>query len=175
MAVTSHHEGDGSAVVAHDEGRLVAREFFAAALYMAMVLLAVLVAVPTDRLPSDGAVVWLLLGSAIGLTLAHWLAFRLAAHLTVEGGFATASAAREAGAQIGGGLAVAALAALPFLLLDGEAALTGSLVVLAALPALTGLGIARLRGRSWPTSLLAAGAVLVVAVVIVVVKAALGH
>ena len=176
MAVTSQHEGDGSAVtIGHDEERLVAREFFASALYMAMVLLAVLVAVPKDRLPSDGAVAWLLLGSAIGLVLAHWLAFRLAAHLTVEGGFATASAAREALAQIGGGLAVAVLAAVPFLLLDGEAALTGSLLVLAALPALTGLAIARLRGRSWLTSALTASVVLVVAAVIVAVKAALGH
>lgn len=162
-------------VAAHDEDRLVAREFFASALYMAIVLLAVLVAVPTDRLPSDSAVTWLLLGSAVGLTLAHWLAFRLAAHLTVEGGIAATTAAREAGAQVGGGLAVAVIAAVPFLLLDGEAALTGSLVVLAALPALTGLAIARLRGRSWLTSLATAGVVLAVAVVVVLVKAALGH
>jgi hypothetical protein len=70
------------------EARLAAREFFAAALYMALVLLAVLVAVLTDRLPPDEEVAGLLVGSAIGLTLAHWLAFRLAAHLTVEGGFA---------------------------------------------------------------------------------------
>ena len=60
------------------EERLAAREFFAAALYMALVLLAALVAVPTDRLPPDADVVGLLVGSAIGLTLAHWLAFRLA-------------------------------------------------------------------------------------------------
>lgn len=158
-----------------DEGRLVAREFFAAALYMALVLLAVLVAVPSERVPSDESVVALLIGSAIGLMLAHWLAFRLAAHLTEEGGFAAQSAAREAAAQIGGGLAVATLAAIPFLLLDGQAALTGALVVLAALPAMTGLAIARLRGRSWLSSLVAAAVVLVLAVVIVLVKEALGH
>ncbi|MGB9375260.1 MAG: hypothetical protein WCA82_14015 [Jiangellales bacterium] len=157
------------------EGRLAAREFFASALYMALVLLAVLVAVPTERLPPDDAVVALLIGSAIGLTLAHWLAFRLAAHLIDEGGFAAESAAREAAAQISGGLAVAGLASVPFVLLDGEAALTGALVVLAALPALTGIAIARLRGRSWLASLITAAVVLVVALLIVAVKAAVGH
>jgi hypothetical protein len=157
------------------ETRLAAREFFAAALYMAIVLLAALVAVPTDRLPPDEAVAGLLVGSAIGLTLAHWLAFRLASHLTVEGGFRTESAAREAGAQIAGGLGVAVIAALPFLLLDGDAALTGSLILLAALPALTGMAIARLRGRSWFTSLIAGAVVLTLAVVVVVVKSAVGH
>lgn len=159
----------------HEEGRLAAREFFAAALYMALVLLAALVAVPIDRLPPDEALAGLLLGSAIGLTLAHWLAFRLAAHLTVEGGFATESAAREAGAQVGGGVAVAVVAALPFLLLDGEAAVMGSLVLLAALPALAGMSIARLRGGSWLASLVTGAVVLTLAVVVVVVKAALGH
>jgi hypothetical protein len=142
---------------------------------MALVLLAVLVAVPSERLPTDEVVVGLLIGSAIGLMLAHWLAFRLAAHLTDEGGVAAESAAREAVAQIGGGLVVAALAALPFLLLDGEAALTGALVVLAALPALTGVGIARLRGRSWLASLLTAAVVLTLTIAIVLVKAAIGH
>jgi hypothetical protein len=157
------------------EARLAAREFFAAALYMAIVLLAALVAVPTDRLPPDEAVAGLLVGSAMGLTLAHWLAFRLASHLTVEGGFRTESAAREAGAQIAGGVAVAAISALPFLLLDGEAALIGSLVLLAALPAVTGMAIARLRGRSWPRSLIAGAVVLTLALVVVLVKGAVGH
>jgi hypothetical protein len=159
----------------HEEARLAAREFFASSLYMALVLLAVLVAVPTESVPPDQTMMALLIGSALGLTLAHWLAFRLAAHLTDDAGFGAQSAAREAAAQIGGGLAVAALAALPFLLVDGEAALTGSLAVLAALPALTGLAIARLRGRSWLTSLVAAGVVLAVAILVVVIKAALGH
>lgn len=161
--------------VADEETRLAAREFFAAALYMALVLLAVLVAVPTESLPPDEAVVGLLIGSAIGLTLAHWFAFRLAAHLTEEGGFAAQSAAREAAAQVAGGVGVAVLAAVPFLLLAGEAALTGALVVLAAMPALTGLAIARLRGRSWLPSLAAAAVVLLLAVVVVLVKEGLGH
>lgn len=154
--------------------QLVAREFLAAALYMALVLLAALVALPVERLPDDATVVATLAGTAVGLILAHWLAFRLAAHLT-EGGFGAASAAREAGAQIMGGLGVALIASVPFLVLDGEDALRVTLLLLAALPALTGLGIARLRGRSWLASLITAGIVLSLAVLVVAVKAALSH
>lgn len=160
---------------AENAARLVAREFFASALYMALVLLAVLVAVPTERLPPDAEIAWLLIGSAIGLTLAHWLAFRLAAQLTSEGGFAAESAVREAGAQIAGGLAVAAVAALPFLLLDGDAAVFTALLLLSAMPAVIGAGIARLRGGSWVTSVLAGVVVLMLALGIVLVKSALGH
>jgi hypothetical protein len=155
--------------------QVVAREFFAAALYMALVLLAALVAVPVDRLPGDADLVATMAGTAIGLVLAHWLAFRLAAHLTAEGGFGAASAAREAGAQIMGGLAVALVASVPFLVLDGEDALSVTLVLLVALPAVTGLAIARLRGRSWVESVVTAGIVLGIAVLVVVVKVALGH
>jgi hypothetical protein len=155
--------------------RVLAREFFAAALYMALVLLAALVAFPVRRLPDDHVVVATLIGTALGLILAHWLAFRLAAHLTDEGGVWSGSAPQEAGAQIAGGVGVALLASLPFLVLDGAEALRVSLLLLAAMPALTGLAIARLRGRSWVTSGIAATIVFVLAVAIVEVKAAVGH
>jgi hypothetical protein len=156
-------------------GRVLAREFFAAALYMALVLLAALVAFPVRQLPDDHVVVATLVGTALGLILAHWLAFRLAAHLTDEGGVWSGSAPQEAGAQIAGGVGVALLASLPFLVLDGAEALRVSLLLLAAMPALTGLAIARLRGRSWITSGIAAAVVFVLAVAVVEIKAAVGH
>lgn len=156
-------------------GRILAREFFAAALYMALVLLAALVALPVERLPDDHALVLTLLGTAVGLVLAHWLAFRLAAHLTEEGGVWAGSAAQEAGAQIAGGVVVALVASAPFVVLDGAEALRIALLLLAAMPAATGMAIARLRGRSWLTTAIAAGLVFVVAVAIVEIKAAVGH
>lgn len=156
------------------EHRMAAREFFAAALYMALVQWAALVAVPTERVPDDETVVPLLLGTAVGLVLAHWLAFRLAAHLT-EGGLAAVTAAREAGAQVAGGLSVGVIAALPFIVFDGETAIQIAVLLLAALPALTGLAIARLRGRSWTASAVFAGLVLVIAMAVIAVKAATGH
>jgi hypothetical protein len=155
--------------------RILEREFLAAALYMALVLLAALVVLPVEQLPSDRTVVALLLGTAVGLIAAHWLAFRLAAHLTEADGIWAGTAAEEAGAQVAGGLATAVVASAPFLVLDGEAALRVSLLLLSALPALTGLGIARLRGRSWLRSGLFAVSVLALAVAVVLVKSAVNH
>lgn len=164
------HESDGS----HTEDRMALREFLAAALYMAIVLLAALVAVPTDRVPEAHTVVPLLLGTGVGLILAHWLAFRLATHVT-EGGVATAAAAREAGAQVAGGLAVAVVASVPFLVLDGDTAVDVAAWALASLPALTGLAIARLRGYSWARSVVVAAVVLVAAYAVVAIKTSVGH
>jgi hypothetical protein len=155
--------------------RALAREFFASALYVAMVLLTALVALPKDRLPSDGSVVATLFGTALGLILAHFVAFRLAAHFTAETGIAPAPVAQEAGAGLAGGLVVATLAALPFAVLNGENALVATLIALAILPAIMGVAIARLRGRAWGVSLLSGGAALGLALVVVSAKYALGH
>jgi hypothetical protein len=164
-----------STTTADTHGRILAREFLAAALYMALVLLAALVALPLEQLPDDDVLVLTLLGTAIGLVLAHWLAFRLAAHLTEQGGVWAGSAAQEAGAQIAGGVAVALVASAPFVVLDGAEALRVALLLLAAMPAATGMAIARLRGRSWLTTAIASGLVFVMAVAIVEIKAAVGH
>lgn len=67
------------------ERRLVLREFLASALYLALVLLAVLVAAPDDRLPAEGPLVGLLVGAAIGRTFAHWPALSGAAIARVGG------------------------------------------------------------------------------------------
>lgn len=142
---------------------------------MALVLMAVLVALPEHRLPTGWALLSVLLGTAVGLTLAHWVAFRLAAQLAEQTGVSPASAAREAGAQVAGGAFAAVVASLPLVLLDGQAAVTGALVLLSALPALAGVRVGRLRGRSWPVSVLAGLAVLVVALAVVAVKSSLSH
>lgn len=160
----------------HDTHRqILRREFLAAALYMAMVLLAGLVVVPTESLPSDWTIVAAMLGTAVGLIVAHFLAFRLASHLSDASGTWPGSAAQEAGAQVLGGLAVAAVGAVPFLLLDGTPALRVSLFALAAMPAVVGLGIARSRGRSWLSSALFTAAVLALALGVVLLKSALAH
>jgi hypothetical protein len=153
----------------------LSREFLASALYVAMVLLAALVALPKERMPSDASVVATMVGTALGLIAAHFVAFRLAAHVTSETGTAPASVLEEAGAGFAGGLLVAVVAALPFAALDGEDALLATLIALAILPALMGLAIARLRGRSWGTSVLAAGMALGLALAVVTLKTALGH
>lgn len=155
--------------------RVLAREFLASTLYLTLVLLAALVAVPVDRLPSDERLVWVVLGTSLGLLLAHWFAFRLATRITTEQGAWSPSAAREAGAQLSGGLCVALLAAAPFVLLDGSAALWTSLLLLAALPAVAGLLVARLGGRTWVFAVTTGVVTLVVALAVVVLKNFLGH
>jgi hypothetical protein len=163
----------GSPDPEHD--RLLLREVLASALYLTLVLLAALVAVPADRLPSESRVVWIILGTAAGLLAAHWLAFRLVARLTTEQGGWSPSAAQEAGAQLTGGMAVAVLASVPFVLLDGDVALTVTLRVLAALPGLVGCLIARLRGRSWRFAVATGAVTLVLAAVVVVLKNVVTH
>lgn len=155
--------------------KILRREFLAAALYMALVLLAALVALPEEQLPADRTVVALLLGTAVGLIAAHWLAFRLASHVTEEGGVWAGSAAQEGAAQVVGGVAVAVVASAPFLVADGERALRISLLLLAALPAVTGLAVARTRGQSWLHSGLFSFSILVLALVVVLVKIVVGH
>ncbi|MGS0684873.1 hypothetical protein ACVBEQ_06940 [Nakamurella sp. GG22] len=155
--------------------RVLFREFLASAMYVALVLLAALVAVPHERLPPDGEIVRLMIGTAVGLVLAHWLAFRLAARITAEDGGWSPSAAQEAGAQLSGGFAVALFASVPFVLLDGGAAVAVSMLLLASLPAVTGVLIARLRGRSWAYALTRGAVVLVVAVGVVALKSVVGH
>jgi len=59
--------------------------------------------------------------------------------------------------------------------LNGEDALIATLIALAILPAVMGVAIARLRGRTWGVSLLAGGVALGLALVVVGTKYALGH
>lgn len=155
--------------------RLLAREAVASALYLALVLLAAMVVTPEDRFPGDAEAVRLLLGTAIGLVAAHWFAFRLAARLTDADGAWTPTAAQEAGAQVLGALSVAAVASVPFLILDGLLAQRVSLLVLAALPAVAGVLIGRLNGKSWTSALMTASLALGVAAVVVVVKTTVSH
>jgi hypothetical protein len=177
--MSSPSETDPLLIPGDDEGaghrRALAREFFASALYVALVLLAALVALPRDRLPTDRAVMATLFGTALGLVLAHFVAFRFAAHFTAEAGRAETPLIQEAVAGLAGGLLVAIIAGLPYVVFDGDDALLGSLIALATLPAIMGGAIARLRGRSWTQSLAAAGLALITAMVVVYVKDFLGH
>ena len=155
--------------------RVLAREALASGLYVALVLLAALIAIPAEQLPSDADMAGLVVGTALGLLLAHWLAFRLAARMTTEQGDWTPSAAQEAAAQFAGGLAVAVLAAAPFVVLDAESARIAALAALAALPALAGCLIARLRGRTWLFAVTTGLLVLILATGVVAAKNLLGH
>jgi len=158
----------------HAHRRQLARELVASALYVDLVLLAGLVVVPADQLPHGRVVVPVVLGTAIGLLAAHWVAFRLAVQVTTAGNWHEA-ASQEAAAQLVGGLGVAILAALPFVWLAPDQALRVAMLVLVAPSAAVGVAIGRLRGHSWLRSTGVAVVVLLVDAVVVAVKIGGAH
>jgi hypothetical protein len=162
-----------STISEYERERLT-REFVASALYLDLVMLAGLAAVPTDHLPSGTEVAVIMLGGAVGLLAAHWLAFRLAVQVTADGAWSV-HASREAVAQLAGGLLVVLLGAVPFLLLPESLAIRWSLLALAALPAAAGLAIGRFRGRSWRLSVVAGVVALLASGLVVMLKIAAGH
>jgi hypothetical protein len=147
----------------------------ASGLYVALVLLTALLVAPKEVLPGDREIILLLLGTGVGLTAAHWLAFWLASHATATGGKWHAQDAEEAGAQVTGGLAVSLLASVPFVVADGSRALVATLLVLATMPAVAGLAIGRLSGRTWARSIMVALLAAVMAMGVVAFKVAVGH
>lgn len=155
---------------AHDERTVLLREFVVSALYLSLALWATALIIPPEVLPSKWILVAEVFGIAVGLLLMHWLAFTLAAQL-VDRAAMDAMLIKEGGAQLAGGLAVAVVAALPFIVMDrANLALTAALWLLAAIPALTGYAIARQRGESRTRSAMIALLVALSAFAVVWVK-----
>ncbi len=151
------------------------------ALYTGIVVLGTLIALPADVKSGglgtghhDRFVVALVWGQTVGLALAHWFAFTLAAagfrrggpwrHDMIHGGVAV------------GGACFVALVTTIALLVVGE----GNDVVVAAyvsgsIIAIAGYGTARKAGRSVVGSLVFGAIVLVVGLSVATLKAWLGH
>jgi hypothetical protein len=143
------------------------------ALYISLSLLAVLVALPaTDELTGTTAAV-AVVGTAVGLVLAHYLAFRLSSRL-VDQGLVTTESLHLLGAQISGALPVAIVAALPPLVLGGKAGrVLAELLLLAFVAA---VGYRAVRQSAGPgRSILYVGGLVVAIGVVVAVKSAVGH
>ena len=150
------------------------KEAFSMALYVAICLLAALIAVPEDAVEHTSmlALIW---GITLGLALAHWFAFRVSARL-VGAGTVRASDVESAGAQLVGAAGVAVLASLAVVLLPDSVELEFVEFLLAAFVSLIGFAVARGGGASLLGAVLYALSVLVVAVLIAIVKNVLaGH
>ncbi len=161
---------------ATDAGRRhleLVRESLTMALYVSLSLLAVLIAMPVaaqDNRVEAGLVV---LGTAVGLVLAHHLAFRMSTRL-VNGGLLTPESVHALKAQAMGGLPVAVLAALPVFVLGEEPGETVSELLLLAFVALVGYRSARYTsGRT--RSLLYVGFLVLAVAGVLLVKLAVGH
>lgn len=143
------------------------------ALYVAICLLAALIAVPEDDVETH--VYKLIWGVTIGLAVVHWFAFRLSAQLVGEGRVGAADSA-IGGAQLGGAAAVALAATIPALILEGDAEYAVVEGVLCAIVAVIGFAVAREGHAGRVRSALYAATVVLVAIAIAVAKNALaGH
>jgi hypothetical protein len=153
--------------------RAVIRESITMGLYITISLLAVLTAQPHGD-ATTAAVLTVVWGTTLGLTLAHWLAFRLTARL-----FAGAELpSHDRLAMVGQAVAafgVAAIASVP-LILYASSGLALSRSLLAGLVGLFAFGAARRHGGSFGRALTYAVIVVVIALAVAVGKYLLtGH
>lgn len=140
------------------------------ALYLGLSLLAVLLAIPAAEEPS----VQVLAITAMGLLVAHLLAFAVSSRL-VSHGELDSEARRIAGAQVAGGLAVVVLVTLPLLLFEAPLGVRVAEALLLGLVAAVGYLAARQAEVSRIRAAVYAVAVVVLALIVVVVKGLTGH
>jgi hypothetical protein len=153
-------------------GAELRKEACTMALYVAICLLAALIALPET---AHAHLVQLIWGVTVGLALAHWFAFRLSARLVGQGTI-RAHDLESGGAQLGGAAGAALLATLAVLVAPDTAEREVAEYVLAALIGAVGFVVARGAGATRVAALLYACTVLVAAVAIAVVKNVLaGH
>jgi hypothetical protein len=151
----------------------VVREAVTMALYISLSLLAVFVALPAGVL-KDAPSVALTVGlTAVGLVLAHQVAFRLSTQL-VHRGVIDPQSRRLLSAQLIGGGAVTVLAILPTLIF-GSGAIVWTGVLLVGVVAVVGYLAARSVPRSRIRSLLYAGIVVAIVEGVLLVKGLASH
>jgi uncharacterized membrane protein len=149
------------------------REAGTNALYVSVVLLAELAALPADHLPKGWAMVALIWGSTIGLALAHWFAFSVAS--SAIAGHLDRQDLEVGVAGVVGALFVALAASIPELLFVARDAERVVLFVPAAFIGIGGFLVARAADRSVRLSFLWALGFVFVGVTIAVVKVLLSH
>jgi hypothetical protein len=162
------------AVETDDHRREFWREAVTMALYLSLSLLAVLLAVPTSTATVEGDPVGLVFLTAVGLLVAHLLAFSISSRL-VSRGVLDAQARLIAFAQIVGGLVVVALVTLPLLLFDAPMSLRIAQGLMLALVALVGFLAARQADVSMVRALVYVAAVVASVVIVLLLKAVVGH
>jgi hypothetical protein len=136
------------------------------ALYVAICLLAALVALPDDAHVHLLGVIW---GITVGLAIAHWFAFRVATRLVGAGQVGLVDV-ELAGAQLTGAVAVAVLASIPVVVFSASLELEVAELFLAAFIGVVGFVAMRGGGANRTTALLYATVVLVAAAVVVELK-----
>lgn len=142
--------------------------------YVAVVLLATVAALPAGEPDDDLDLAAILWGAAAGLAAAHWFAFHMASAL-YAGGSPTRPEVRAGVVQVAAALTVALLATIPQLFLGDEGAASAAVLVLSAIIGGVGYAASRRTGARRLGALLRAAATLGVGAVVVAVKVALEH
>jgi len=151
------------------------REGVLMALYIGLSLLAVLVVSPSpDAEDTAREVAGTVFLTALGLVLAHQVAFRLSTRLVNRGELNT-EARSALRAQWVAGLAVSVAAAIPVLLLGGDDGLLLSELIMLGLVATVAYAVGRAAGRGRLRSLLYVASLTLVVGVVLAVKIAVGH
>lgn len=140
------------------------------ALYLSLSLLAVLLALPSATHDPLGP----LLLTALGLLVAHLLAFAISSRLVTKG-VLDGQARLAIAAQVVGGLVVVALATLPLLVWDAPSGLRVAEALMLALVAGVGYLAARQADVSRLRALVYVALVIASALVVLLVKSLTGH
>lgn len=153
------------------------REFAVMVLYVSIVLLATLAALPTD-FGHDGsgstaliAVIW---GTAIGLALAHWFAFVVAAAGFRGGQLFHRHDLELATAQVAGAAIVALSTTIPVVVSDRIPDVRAAVFAPALFIGLASYRVAKTAGRSTAAAVVAGIAGLVLGLIVAIAKAYLG-
>jgi hypothetical protein len=129
------------------------REATVMVLYVCVVEIAELAALPEDHVsgkvtgPVGAALLAILWGTAVGLALAHWFAFRLAAP-AFRGERVTSLDTKIGLAQVAGAIFVAALSSIPVLFFSDQVARDWTGDIPAGIIGIVGYLVARATGRS---------------------------
>lgn len=149
------------------------REAVTMALYLSLSLLAVLFALPT-KTAAQGDPVTLVLMTAVGLLVAHLLAFAISSRLVSQGQLDD-TYRRAATAQLAAGAFVVILVTAPMILFDTPTSLRVAEGLLLVLIAGVGFEAARQANASVFRALMYVAVVIVAAGAVLVVKALAGH
>jgi hypothetical protein len=156
------------------------REFAVMILYVSIVLLATLAALPAhdNEVQIAGVdisvVVIIVWGTAIGLSLAHWFAFVVAA-AGFRGGRLHRHDMELAMAHVAGAALVALCTTIPIALTDDISDVRAAAFAPATFIGLAGYRVARSAGRSTGASLVAGGIGLLLGLAVAGIKAFLSH
>jgi hypothetical protein len=149
------------------------REAVTMGLYLAIVILAEAGALDAGGVSAEDTVA-AMLGSAIGLTVAHIFAFDISGRIFARGRPQRSMRASTVAQLVAAGF-VAILATVPFAVFSRDTAFLVSGLLMAALIGVTGYAAARAGGHGFGWALAMGALTLVIAAAVVAVKAGLAH